>query len=223
MISISGSLVMHCLHCLLVHPYLKASKSSLQLLGINKPSTVANHFDVSGANSSSEVQTFHNLQSLSSEVSESMEPLSITASVVSVTSLAYKSCKVLRDIIKGLRNAPDTLKALYNALETFENVVKSLQHDLDGLEDAALSTDEKDSMRVLEPVMRYCNLVCDTFATRLAELTSHSDAGHITWIDRFRLHFNDSDIHVLKENLARCQRTLSDTMSLATLYVLRRK
>lgn len=149
-----------------------------------------------------------------------IDPLSITASVISVTSLAYQSCKALRNLIKGLTNAPDTLKALYNTLETFENVTKSLQNELDGLEDSALSPDQKDSLRALEPVMRHCNTVCDAFGTRLAELTSHSDQDHITWVDRFRLRFNDSDIQILKENLAQCQRTLNDALSFTNLYVL---
>lgn len=149
-----------------------------------------------------------------------IEPLNITASVISVTCLAYESCKALRDIIKSLRNAPDTLKGLYNALGSFEIVTKSLQHDLDGLEDSAFSADQKKSLRALEPVMRYCNTVCDAFATRLTELTSHSDQDHITWIDRFRLHFNDSDIRLLKENLTQCQRTLNDALTFTNLYVL---
>lgn len=161
---------------------------------------------------------------LTSAVSENMpiEPLSITASVISVTCLAYESCKALRDTIKSLRNAPDTLKSLYNALGAFEDITKSLQHDLDGLEDSAFSPDQKDSLRALEPVMRYCNTVCGAFATRLAGLTSHSDQDHITWIDRFRLRFNDGDIQILKENLAQCQRTLSDALSFTNLYVLSR-
>lgn len=149
-----------------------------------------------------------------------IEPLSITASVISVTCLAYESCKALRDIIKSLRNAPDTLKSLYSALGSFEDITKSLQHDLDGLEDSDLSPDQKASLRALEPVMRYCNTVCDAFATRLAELTSHSDQDHITWVDRFRLRFNDGDIQILKENLAQCQRTLNDALSFTNLYVL---
>lgn len=151
-----------------------------------------------------------------------IEPLNITASVISVTCLAYESCKALKNMIKGLHNAPDTLKGLYDALGTFENVTKSLQHDLDELEDSAFSPDQKDSLRALEPVMRYCNTVCDAFATRLAELTSHSDQDHLTWIDRFRLRFNDSDIQILKENLAQCQRTLNDALSFTNLYALSR-
>lgn len=151
-----------------------------------------------------------------------IEPLGITASVISVTSLAYQSCKALKDIIRSLRNAPDTLKSLYNSLGAFEDVTKSLQHDLDGLEDSAFSSDQKDSLRALEPVMRYCNTVCNAFATKLAELTSHSEQDHIAWIDRFRLRFNDGDIQILKENLAQCQRTLNDALSFTNLYVLPR-
>lgn len=146
-----------------------------------------------------------------------MEPLSITASVIAITGLAFKSCKALRDIIKGLSNAPDALKSLYHALETFENVTKSVQIELDGLEDAALSADQKDSLRALEPVMRHCNAVCDAFSVGLAELTSHSDQEHITWVDRFRLRINDGDIQVLKENLAQCQRILNDALSFTNM------
>jgi hypothetical protein len=149
-----------------------------------------------------------------------MEPLSITASVISVTGLAYKSCKALRNTIKGIRNAPATLKDLYMALEAFEHVTQSLHHDLDGLDDAVFSPDQKESLRALEPVLKYCNTVCDAFSTRLAALMSHSDHGHMSWIDRFQFHFNDSDIHILKENLTQCQRTLNDALSFSNLYEL---
>lgn len=148
-----------------------------------------------------------------------MEPLSITAGMIAVTGLAYKSCKLLRCVIKGLQNAPETLKGLHIALEAFENVIKSLQRDLDGLDDSTLSSDQKESLRALEPIMQYCNTECDAFAARLAELTSHSEPDHITLVDRFRLKFNDGDIHVLKENLARCQRTLNDVLGFTNLYV----
>lgn len=160
------------------------------------------------------------LYSLLSESSRNMEPLSITASVVAVTGLAYKSCKLLRSVIKGLQNAPETLRGLHNALEAFENVIRSLQHDLDGLCDSTFSSDQKESLRALEPIMRYCNMECDAFAARLAELTSHSDPDRITLVDRFRLKFNDGDVRVLKENLAQCQRTLNDVLSFTNLYVL---
>lgn len=180
------------------------------------------HFQMPATSFSYELRTVLSLQSLSAEVSKNMpiEPLNITASVISVTCLAYESCKALRDVIKNLRNAPETLKSLYNALGTFEDVTKSLQHDLDGLEDSVFSADQKNSLRALEPVMQYCNTVCNAFATRLAELTSHSDQDRITWIDRFRLHFNDGDIRLLKENLAQCQRTLNDALTFTNLYVM---
>lgn len=148
-----------------------------------------------------------------------IEPLSITASVISVTCLAYESCKALRNIIKGLANAPETLKGLHKSLETFENVTKLLQHDLDGLEDSAFSPDQTDSLKALEPAMRDCKTVCDAFAAKLAELTSHSNQDHVAWIDRFRLRFNDSDVQILKENLAQCQRTFNDALSFTNLYV----
>lgn len=151
-----------------------------------------------------------------------VEPLSITAAVIAVTRLTYDSCKSLNDSIKGLRHAPDTLKGLERSLGAFETVTNPLQQDLAGLGDDpdAFSADQQASLRALQPVMHCCRTACDEFAGRLAELTSHSNEGHMSWRDRFRLQFNDSDIRILKENLAQCQQTLGDALGFANLYVV---
>lgn len=146
-----------------------------------------------------------------------IEPLSITSSVIALTSLTYSSCKALNDIIKGLKNVPDTLKTLRTSLDAFEAVIRPLEHDLDGLEDAVFSPEQRASLRALDPVMTSCRTSCDDFRKRLAELTSHSDDQRVALRDRLRLHFHDSDIRVLRENLAQCQRTLGDALGYAGL------
>lgn len=145
-----------------------------------------------------------------------VDPLSITSSVIAVTSLAYNSCKALNDIIKGLTNTPDTLQTLRNSLDAFEAVIRPLERDLSGLEDAVFSPEQQASLRALSPVVRSCRSTCDEF-TRLTGLTSHSDEQRIALRDRIRLHFHDNDVRLLKENLAQCQRTLSDALGYAGL------
>lgn len=146
-----------------------------------------------------------------------IEPLSITASVIGVTRLTYDSCKALNHIIKGLKNAPASLEALQKGLNSFEAVIKPLEQDFADVDDPDLSPHQRASLGALQPVLQLCRTACDGFSERLTELTSHSDDNRFALRDRFRLHFNDSDIRVLKENLAQGQRTLSDALGFANL------
>lgn len=45
-------------------------------------------------------------------------------------------------------------------------------------------------------------MVYANFEKKLSHLISHSDENRIALRDRIRLHFNDSEIGLLKENLA---------------------
>ncbi|KAF3764680.1 hypothetical protein M406DRAFT_331005 [Cryphonectria parasitica EP155] len=146
-----------------------------------------------------------------------IEPLSITASVIGITRLTFDSCKTLNDTIKGIKRAPSKLKDLETSLDAFQKVIKPFEEDLVNREDAALSPDQLANLRALEPVMLYCRDICNKFTKRVSELTSHSDENHMAWRDRLRLNFNDSEIRLLKENLAQCQRTLSDALGFANL------
>lgn len=146
-----------------------------------------------------------------------VDPLSITAGIIAVAGLAYNSCRALNDTIRGLKDVPDTLKSLQSSLGAFETVVEPLERDLEGLENSGLSDEQQASLRALDPVLRSCRTVCDDFARRLVELTSHSDEHRVAKLDRLRLHFYDGDIRVLKEKLAQCQRTLGDALGYAGL------
>lgn len=149
-----------------------------------------------------------------------VEPLSITASVIGVTRLTYDSCKGLNNLIKGLKNAPASLDLLRTCLDSFEAVIKPLELNFTSVNDANLSPHQQASLEALQPVLQLCRTACDDFSKRLTELTSHSNENRFAVRDRFRLHFNDSDIRVLKENLAQGQRTLSDALGFANLCVV---
>lgn len=132
-----------------------------------------------------------------------VEPLSLTASVIGVTILAYNSCKKLKDTIQGLKQGtPDTLQNLQNAAGSFEAVLRPLEHDLGG--PARMQSSRRNNgqaslrarTRVRDPTKP---TACDEFTSRLAELTSHSDEQRVAPRDRTRLHFHHSDVRVLKE------------------------
>lgn len=147
-----------------------------------------------------------------------IEPLSITASVIAVVQLTYGSCKSLSETLKGINNAPEKLENLHRDLISFQAVLKSHgDASISDLENLGLSADQKASLKALVTVMEGCRMVCENFEKKLNHLTSHSDENHIALRDRIRLHFNDGEIGLLKENLAQSQRTLNDALGFANL------
>ncbi|PSR82780.1 hypothetical protein BD289DRAFT_454113 [Coniella lustricola] len=149
-----------------------------------------------------------------------IEPLSITAAVIGITRLTYDSCKSLNDTIKTIKSAPQQLKDLEKDLETFQNVIKPAETDLArcGAAESELSLEQRASLQALEPVMGHCKVICDRFSLRLTQLTSHSSEHRTALRDRIRLNFHESDVQLLKENMAQCQRTLSDALGFANLF-----
>lgn len=150
--------------------------------------------------------------------SMTIEPLSITAAVIGVVRLTYDSCKSLNEKLRGIKNAPEKLETLHRDLDTFQAILNSQGGaSFSVLEDATLSTDQQASLKALLTVMEGCQTVCANFEKKLSHLTSHSDENRMALRDRIRLHFNDSDIELLKQNLAQSQRTLNDALGFANL------
>jgi hypothetical protein len=145
------------------------------------------------------------------------EPLSITAGVIAVGGLAYSSCKALNDTISSFRNAPKMLSDLRGDLDTIQNLLQSLEAALNGVEDSALSADQKSCFVNLQPAIKGCKVTCDGFAAKLSKITSHSDADHVSLLDRGRLQFNEKEISMLKAGLERDKQTLDIAVGVATL------
>lgn len=149
-----------------------------------------------------------------------IEPLSITAAVIGVVRLTYDSCKSLNEKLKGIKHAPEKLETLRRDLDAFQAILNSqAEASFSGLEDVALSSDQQASLKALLTVMEGCRTICADFEKKLSHLTSHSDENRMALRDRIRLHFNDSEIGLLKENLAQSQRTLNDALGFANLCV----
>ncbi|KAK7698643.1 hypothetical protein SLS64_012382 [Diaporthe eres] len=152
-----------------------------------------------------------------------VEPLSITAAVIGVVRLTYDSCKSLNEKLKGIKHAPEKLETLHRDLDAFQAILNSQgEATFSALEDVALSSDQQASLKALLTVMGGCQTACEAFEKKLSHLTSHSDEDRIALRDRIRLHFNDSEIGLLKENLAQSQRALNGALGFANLSTTRK-
>lgn len=149
-----------------------------------------------------------------------IEPLGITASVIAVVQLTYGTCESLSETLRAIKNVPEELENLQNDLTSFQAILESYgEASFSDLEDVGLSADQRASLKALVTVMEGCQMVCEKFEGKLCHLTSHSDENHLALLDRVRLHFNNGEIGLLKENLAQGQRTLTDALGFANLYV----
>lgn len=146
------------------------------------------------------------------------DPLSVTASVIGVATLAYQSCKALNDIISSFVDAPKTLRDMCRDLDALQSLLASLQVAVDGVPDASLSADQRACLAELKPPVQSCHISCDDFIGKLAKVTSHSEeGGRVNWLDRARLHFNEKDITSLKSRLGDCKQTLNVALGVVTL------
>lgn len=145
------------------------------------------------------------------------ETVGLAAGIVALAQLAYDSCKKLNDTIQGFRNAPEKLSDLRGDLGTLQQLIESLKTTFGRVGDTPMPPGRREVFEGLKPVMQGCQILCDEFTKRLSELTSHSDADHISKRDRVQLHFNDTDIMLLKERLLQYKLTFDVALGVASL------
>src|SRR5271170_6099994 len=103
-----------------------------------------------------------------------MDPLSVTASVIAVATLAWASSKAAYELIDGLVDAP-------KAIAHSKNLLSETQNTLDSLKDALTSGSEPAG--VLGSILQKIRLgvalestrgVCNEFGETIKGFTSHS-------------------------------------------------
>ena len=145
------------------------------------------------------------------------DPLSITASVITVAGLAYSSAKTLNEVITSFSNAPKVLEDIGKDLQVLQNLLRALQQPLNGVPNANLSENEKACYESLTPALVVCKGKCDEFSAKLSKMTSHSQGDKVNWWDRARLHFNEKDVALLKSDLEKHKQTIDIAIGIATL------
>ncbi len=129
------------------------------------------------------------------------DPIGITGTSLAVASLLYSSCRTICDIISSYKKAPKEYQDLAQDLNAVQSPLSSLQKSLRGTNDSSLSPEQLESLKDLELPLKSCNNACEDFKNKLSSMTSHSTEDHTAVWDRFRLHFNKSDVTFLREKL----------------------
>lgn len=142
-----------------------------------------------------------------------MEPLSITASIVGITTAALQSIQFLIQTIDGVKGAPEIIKGVSADLRAIRPVFQSLLRD----------TQDSSSQIVLSEQIKHavenCERTCRTFQSRVEQWMKNSIEDKMFWVDRWKVGlFGLERIKTFRGQLSDCKGTLSVALSTATMY-----
>ena len=145
------------------------------------------------------------------------DPLSITASVVTVAGLAYCSSKSLYDLISTIHNAPQTFLDLNHSLLALSQSLKLLESNLTHENVARKSKSQIACLQQVKPTLEGCNRACVDFQKKMEELTSHSKDGKRSFRDSVKLSFHGKSVADFRVRLSDWKESLSIALDVALL------
>ncbi|KAG4435557.1 hypothetical protein IFR05_008968 [Cadophora sp. M221] len=141
-----------------------------------------------------------------------MDPLSITASVVGITTAALQSAQFLVKTIDNIKDAPSTIKDLSADLRVVESVLRELNANV-----------QDDSLQIIRssqigPAVENCDRACKAFQLQVERWMKHSKEDKIFWISRWKIGlFGPDRIKTFKGQLNDCKSTLNIALTTANL------
>ena len=147
-----------------------------------------------------------------------MDPLSITANVLALATVALKSSKVLYGLVDGLADAPNSVSQTKSLLSQTQNTLGALTRTLETSsesEPVALGSvlEETELSKALEST----NSTCQAIAATVTKFTKHSTDSHFSKRDRVAVYLQEPRMSKLNKDLADCQRTITMVLSSVTL------
>lgn len=136
------------------------------------------------------------------------DPLSVTASIITVAALAYTSSKALYDLIASIRDAPKVFHDLNNYIEALSRVLATLRTDLDSRH-RILSPNQVACLREASTIMEGCDLACRDFRTKIEGLTTHSQSDRRSFRAGFKLSFQNKAITDFRMRVVSWRESLS--------------
>lgn len=147
-----------------------------------------------------------------------MDPLSITASVVGITTAALQSAQFLAKTIDNVRDAPSTIKDISADLRAIDPVLQNLDRALQGDSSQIILSDQ------IGPAVENCDRACKAFQSQIEQWMKHSKKDKIFWVYRWKIGlFGQERIRTFKGQLSDCKGTLSIALSTATMSVSHRR
>ena len=144
------------------------------------------------------------------------EAVGLAASIITLVSLAYKSCKNLSDSITRMEDAPKHVFAIANDLEDLYSLLGTLQAVLEE-GDSLAATLEPAMSGNLSQVLSHCLNIFKATNIIVAEYDNrnHSIIGMHAW-KRLKWSFMEKEIQDARRELAQCKLTLNMAVSVAT-------
>ena len=145
------------------------------------------------------------------------DPLSVTASVIAVATIAYKSSQALYEVIDTIREAPDFFRALNLDVKALNDLLRLVADATEAKKQvASLTAAQTACLQALELPLYGCSQACKDFKAKLDKLMSHSNDRHTSVRDRIKLHFQSKKIESLQFKLGSYKSTLSIALNFAT-------
>lgn len=143
-----------------------------------------------------------------------MDPLSITASIVSIIGPALQGTRLLLEDLQQLKDAPKTVTRLVKDVHSVDTSLKLLQ-SVEDREWDLLGVGIAEQSKV---TISSCVQACDLFRADLQRWTRHSGDGKLAWRDRANVGvFKQGQIKAMSEQLSNCKLTINSVVSIATL------
>ena len=146
------------------------------------------------------------------------DPLTVSAGIIAVVTVAYSSSKTLFEVVEGIRDAPKTFEDLRTDLGALQEVLGLLGARLDpGGQGGTFSEAQVSCLEHLATPLRACSDACSEFKLKLDGMTRHSTDTHTSLRDRIKSLFKDEEIKTFRFKLASYKLTLSIALGFASL------
>lgn len=152
-----------------------------------------------------------------------MDPLSTTASVIAILTLAAKSCKATYSLIDELVGIPQVMSHTKGLLSMTQKTFDSLQLNLER------NSDAPEAARPLESFLRQIPLkealqsaqeLSQEFSLILQKCTRHSTGGKFSTRDRVTVSMQESKIQRYNKQLSQYQQIINVVLDSIILYVI---
>ena len=143
------------------------------------------------------------------------EAVGLAASILTIVSAAYKSCKALNDTIIRIDDAPKHVFAIANDLEDFYQVLGTLQTILEEGDFRARMI-EPVILDQLSQVLQRCLEIFKVMTLIIAEYDhrNRSIIGLHVW-KRIKWDFKEKEVEEARKELSQCKLTLNMALSVA--------
>ena len=136
------------------------------------------------------------------------DPLSITASLLTVVVAAIQSTRSLTETVKRFRDRDKTLRRLHDELEDLINILNALKE---------ICQSETSTLALLQGPVSRCSQLCREFENSMKEFSGKSKTGLRDWA---KMEFMRGDINEFMDTLTGYKSTISIGLDTITMSVI---